>query len=120
LRRGNSQAGNDEVSFGLAAILQAVAHLRGCYRVEAYRTIDVRRFFLGDNPKRKVAKRETINGCRALGIDVQNDDEADAVALWLYACAQIRPQLGLRSSPLFRGVHASSLPGGCANDPASD
>jgi hypothetical protein len=104
LRRGASRAGNDEVAFGLAAIVQGVAHLRAVYDIRAEPTIDVRRFFLGDNPKRAQAKRETVGRCRAFGIAVENDNEADAVALWHFQCAQIRPQLGLRTSPLFAGA----------------
>jgi hypothetical protein len=104
LRRGNSNTGNDEIAYGLAAIVQAVAHLRGVYDVRLARTIDVRRFFLGDNPKRNIAKRETIGRCRALGIHVEDDNQADAIALWHFQCAQIRPQLGLRTSPLFAGA----------------
>jgi hypothetical protein len=50
------------------------------------------------------AKRETIGRCRALGIHVEDDNQADAIALWLFQCAQIRPQLGLRTSPLFAGA----------------
>jgi hypothetical protein len=104
LRRGKSRPGNDETAFGLAAITQAVAHLRGIYDVRQAETKDVRRFFLGDNPKRHIAKRETIGRCRGLGIHVDDDNQADAIALWLFQCAQIRPQLGLRTSPLFAGA----------------
>jgi hypothetical protein len=109
LRRGKdgkpaSGPGNDEISYGLAAIVQAVAHLRGVYDVRQVRTIDVRRFFLGDNPKRKIAKRETVGRCRALGLKVDDDNQADAIALWHFQCAQLRPQLGLRTSPLFAGA----------------
>lgn len=104
LRRGKSKAGNDEVAFGLAAIVQAVAHLRGVYDIRAEATADVRRFFIGNNPKRQIAKRETVGFCRRLGLQVENDNEADAIALWHYQCAQLRPQLGLRTAPLFAGA----------------
>jgi hypothetical protein len=104
LRRGKSNAGNDELAFGLAAIVQAVAYLRGVHDVRQARTIDVRRFFLGYNPKRTVAKRETIGRCHTLGLEVEDDNQADAVATWFYQCAQLQPQFGLRVSPLFAGA----------------
>jgi hypothetical protein len=102
LRRGNSNAGNDELAYGLAAIVRAVARLRGVHDVREARTIDVRRFFLGVNPKRKDAKRQTIECCHALGLEVEDDNQADAVATWFYQCAQLQPQFGLQVSPLFR------------------
>ena len=108
LRRSNGKSasgpGNDEISYGLAAIVQAVAHLRGVYDVRQARVIDIRRFFLGDNPKRNIAKRETVGRCKALGIKVEDDNQADAIALWFFQCAQMRPELGLRTSPLFAGA----------------
>jgi len=109
LRRNASNAGNDEISYGLAAIVQAVAHLRGVYDVRQARVVDIRRFFLGDNPKRKIAKRETIGRCRALGLNVEDDNQADAIALWHFQCAQLRPALGLRTSPLFAGAASGVL-----------
>jgi hypothetical protein len=101
LRRGNSSAGNDELAYGLAAVIKAVALQRGIEDIQQARTIDVRHFFLGVNPKRKDAKRQTIERCHALGLAVNNDNEADACALWHFQCAQLIPQLGLRVSPLF-------------------
>lgn len=104
LRRGRSQAGNDELAYGLPAIVQAVCFLRAIYDVEQRRTIDIRRHFLGDNPKREIAKRETIERCRSLGFTVTDDNAADAVALWFYECAKIDPKTALRTSPLFGAV----------------
>jgi hypothetical protein len=108
LRRGNSAAGNDELAYGLAAVVTAVARQRCVDDIRQARTVDVRRFFLGDNPKRKDAKRQTIERCHALGLAVENDNEADACALWHFQCAQLVPQLGLRVSPLFNRTIALS------------
>jgi hypothetical protein len=101
LRRGASQAGNDELAYGLPAIVQAVAFLRGIYDIRQVRTVEVRRFFIGDNPKRAVGKRETMLHCRALGLPVEDDNAADALAIWFFVCAQIDPTVGLYCSPLF-------------------
>ena len=101
LRRGKSQAGNDELAYGLPAIGQAVAFLRGIHDIRQVRTSDVRHFFIGDNPKREIAKRETVRRCCELGIAVDDDNAADAVATWFFVCAQIDPQVGLHCAPLF-------------------
>jgi hypothetical protein len=101
LRRGRSRPGNDEVSYGLAAIVRAVAYLRKIYKVKQVRTIDVRRHFIGDNPKRDIAKRETVARCLELGIRVADDNAADAVATWFYQCALLRPELALKTTRLF-------------------
>jgi crossover junction endodeoxyribonuclease RuvC len=101
LRRNKSREGNDELAYGLPAIVQAVCFLRGVYDVQQRRTVDVRRFFLGDNPKREIAKRETIGRCVTLGFNVTDDNTADAIALWFYECARIDPRTALRTSPLF-------------------
>jgi hypothetical protein len=101
LRRGASQAGNDELAYGLPAIVQGVAFLRRVNDIREVRTVDVRRFFIGDNPKREIGKRETMRRCRELGLQVEDDNAADAVAIWFFVCAQIEPAIGLHCSPLF-------------------
>jgi hypothetical protein len=39
-----------------------------------------------------------------LVINAQNDHEADAAILFLYACARSNPRLAAAMTPLFRGV----------------
>ena len=101
LRRGNSRAGNDEIAYGLPAIVQAVAFMRGIYEVHTRRTSDVRQHFIGENPKREIGKHMTMMRCRALGFHVVDDNQADAVATWFYECALIDPSQALRATPLF-------------------
>jgi crossover junction endodeoxyribonuclease RuvC len=62
----------------------------------------VRAMFLGSNPKRDVAKPMTIERCIDLGHAVEDDDEADAVALWHYQVSHLRPDLAPKFTPLFR------------------
>jgi hypothetical protein len=39
--------------------------------------------------------------CRAMGWQVADDNEADALATWHYMCSLIEPKLALRPTPLF-------------------
>ena len=98
-----SRKGNDEILYGLPAIMQGVAHLRGIYDVRCAATREVRNFFLGSNPKRDVAKKATVHRCKLLGWNVPDDNAADACALWLYSCSFLDPKQSIRPTPLFSG-----------------
>jgi hypothetical protein len=101
--RGTTNISTTRILFGLPAIMQAVAYLRGVYDVRDAAAKDVRIFFLGNNLRRDAAKAATIKRCRMLGWDVEDDNAADACALWLYACntACASPGIGMRTTPLF-------------------
>jgi len=87
---------------GLHGIARAVAYLRGIYDIEVADVQDVRGHFINERKlKRHIAKRETVEKCRALGWPCEGDDAADALALWSYACGRIDPQTALQVSPLF-------------------
>lgn len=65
-------------------------------------TSEVRAHFLGTNRiKRDEAKAMTMDKCRQLGVDVTNDNEGDAVALWFYQVHHLRPDLAVKHTPLF-------------------
>jgi hypothetical protein len=66
-------------------------------------TSQVRAHFLGSNPKRDEAKAKTMQRCREYGWEVSNDDEADALALWVYQVSHLRPDLAAKLTPLFYG-----------------
>lgn len=67
----------------------------------------VRAHFIGTNRvQRADAKKRTIERCNALGIEVKNDNEADAVALWHYQIAHLRPDLAYKTTPLFQNHSA--------------
>lgn len=102
-RAGRSRAGNDEVAYGLPAILQAVAHLRGIYDIRYAEVSKVRHHFLGHNPKRAIAKPATVRRCQQLGWNVPDDNAGDACAIWMYACAFVDPRVAIRPTPLFSG-----------------
>jgi hypothetical protein len=69
------------VLYGLPAIIGTVAYLRGIYDIRKAETRDVRLHFIGSNPKRAKAKPLVMRQCRAMGWEVQDDNEADALAV---------------------------------------
>lgn len=82
---------------GLAACFIGQAALTG-YWPEAVHLGSVRRHFLGHVPTARTLettkakakpqiKRMVMDRCVSLGWPVANDDEADALAIWDYACA---------------------------------
>jgi dihydroorotase-like cyclic amidohydrolase len=104
LRQGKSREGNDEIAFGLAAVIQAAARVRGVRIMKPAKTISVRAHFINANLKREEAKRATIRRCHTLGIPVADDNQADAVALWFYQSGHLRADLALRTTPLWSGA----------------
>jgi hypothetical protein len=101
-RGGRSRGGNDELAHGLPAIMMAVAHLRGCFEIRHATPKQIRLHFIGENPKREVAKRKTIVRCRQVGWNVEDDNAADACALWSYACglSKFEAMVAPKSQPL--------------------
>ena len=106
--RTNKQT-NDRL-IGLAAIVQAVAQQN---KIELYKhsVSMIRRHFIGTNDfPRKQAKLYTIAKCKELGWAVEDDNQADAAALWQYQCSLIDPIQGLRVSPLFNRRTTTAIP----------
>jgi hypothetical protein len=89
------------VLLGLPAVIEAVAHLAGVYDIREARIDDVRLHLLGTRPKRDVAKMKVLQRLAAMGYDVKDDNAADALAGWLYACAVIAPDKAPQTTPLF-------------------
>lgn len=54
----------------------------------------------GDVQTKARVKREVA----LLGIEFDNDNEADAYVMWAYACALQNPRLAAAYTPLFRGL----------------
>jgi hypothetical protein len=99
---GNTSADVRDRLAGLHGVIRAVAHLRGIYNIAEHSVSDIRRHFLGTHLlKRAQAKQETVERCRQLGWNVEDDNQADACALWSLGASLIRPELSLRLSPLF-------------------
>ena len=87
---------------GLHGIIRGVARRKGVGEISEAAVQDVREHFIGyRNLPRVQAKRAVIDRCQSLGWDVANDNEADACALWSYACALIDPKVALSVMPLF-------------------
>ena len=88
---------------GLPAIVEGVAHLTGHFNVREVRVDDVRKHLLGKRPAAGEAKKAVIARLRALGFDPADDNEADAIAGWLFVCAQVAPDRAPMTDPLFAG-----------------
>lgn len=91
------------VLLGLPAVVEAVAHQTGHHAIREANVHDVRKHLLGGRPAKGDAKREVIASLRGLGFDPADDNEADAIAGWLYAAAQVDPKAAPPTGPLFRG-----------------
>lgn len=101
MKRGNTNVNTTTLLYGLPAVIGAVAYLREVYDVRKADTKSVRMHFLGENPKRAKAKPMLMRQCRVMGWEVEDDNEADALATWHYMCSLIEPKLALRPTPLF-------------------
>lgn len=78
---------------GLPAVVEAAAYLCGVWNVTEARADDVRLFIFGRRLKKAEAKKMVVAKMRSLGYEVTDDDEADAIAGWLYACHLFAPEV---------------------------
>ena len=74
---------------GLVACVKGEAHRRGV-PVVAYYPATIRKYFLGGVPRSSQGqvKALVMAKCRMLGWNVPDNDAADALALWDFACSQ--------------------------------
>lgn len=98
---GKTTSNATTILYGLPAVIGAVAYQRGIFDIRKAETRDVRLHFIGSNPKRATAKPTVMRQCRAMGFDIEDDNEADAIATWSYMCALIDPKLAIKPLPLF-------------------
>jgi hypothetical protein len=89
------------ILFGLPAVVGAAVYISGIFDIRKADTRDVRLHFIGCNPKRAQAKPMVVRQCHAMGFQVYDDNEADALAVWHYMCALLEPKLALAPTPLF-------------------
>lgn len=80
---------------------EMVAHGLGIYDVREVETADVRRYFIGGNPKREEAKKLTMRKCRVLGHEPMDDNAADAIAIFYFMAGAMNPRLAHLSTDLF-------------------
>lgn len=96
---GKTNATTIRLLVGLTAIAEEACFGLDCREAKV---IEVRRHFIGANPKREQAKALTIAACRRLGWAPVDDNAADALALWHYQASVFEPLLSLQTHPLFR------------------
>lgn len=99
--RGTSNVNTTTLLYGLPAVVGAVAYQARVPRILKASTKDVRLHFIGQNPKGHIGKKLVMRQCRVMGWEVDDDNEADALALWSFMCSLIAPELALRPTPLF-------------------
>jgi len=76
---------------GLASVTEELLYSLNKYDIREARVSDVRSHFIGSNRhKRDEAKMLTARRCRQLGWEPQDDNAADALALWDYQVACLR------------------------------
>lgn len=88
--------------FGAAAVVHAVAYMRGCWNVREANVSQVRRHFIGTAH----GKGAVMSKCRVLGWQPRNHNEGDAAALWSFAAAHANPRTAHLVDPLFQGCRS--------------
>ena len=86
---------------GLAFMAGSIASLTNTRYREA-NVSEVRKFILsGSRPPKGEAKNAVMRTVRTLGYSFRDDNEADAIAGWLYSSSLIRPSVGHQTAPIF-------------------
>lgn len=94
-----------EMLVGLAFMAEVVSKSLHIPTVRAH-VQTVRRHLLGNGRPRN-PKRAVIDRCRLLGWAPKNDNEADAMALWLHTKARLDRTFRIETgTPLFAGARA--------------
>jgi len=89
---------------GLTAIAEATVHRMGVRTIYECDVRDIRKHLLGKQPAKGQAKEEVMQYLRYTGWTPRDDNEADAIAGWLYVEAILSPQDGARRIPMFSRV----------------
>lgn len=88
------------ILIGMPGVVEAVCNLTGTPVREAT-SGDVRMHMIGCRPKKDAAKPMVIAKARELGFDPQDDDAADAIMIWHYACSMLAPKEARDTTPLM-------------------
>jgi hypothetical protein len=97
---------------GAIGVLECAASRAEIEDIGSFDVQDARQHFLGQRrfPKGKngksAAKDMVLRQCEILGIEVHDDNSADAVAGWSYCCALANPRIAHHVTPLFIGKSA--------------
>lgn len=89
------------ILLGLPFLVETIAEARGIYRLREAGVQDVRKHFCG-TPRPKDKKAAVLARCRQLRWDPVDDNAADALALWDFACAIEAPGVAIATAPLFQ------------------
>ena len=100
-KRGSTTTDTTSLLYGLPAVVGLAAYQAGIYDIRKAEVRAVRMHFLNCNPKRAEAKAMTVKQCNVMGWQVEDDNEADALATWSYMCALLEPRQAMRPTPLF-------------------
>lgn len=84
LMHGKRRPGTARKLIGLCAVTEELLYTLGRYDVREAQVSAVRCHFIGRNYRRAMAKALTTKRCRQLGWAPQDDNAADALALWDY------------------------------------
>lgn len=71
---------------GLCGVVEAVAHQTGHFNLSQVSVHDARHFLVGKRPPKGEGKAMAMRALRMQGFAFTDDNEADAIAGWLYAC----------------------------------
>jgi len=93
------------LTFGLSMIAEGVAYRMGVRTIREANLNSIRKGMMGFVPRGKGTdvKRAVTDHVRSLGYDPQDDNAADAILGWLYACSLIDQRAGVETAPLFAG-----------------
>lgn len=88
------------ILLGLPFLVETISEARGVYKLREAGVQDVRKHFCG-NARPKDKKQAVLARCRQLGWQPEDDNAADALALWDFACAKEAPGVAIATAPLF-------------------
>lgn len=86
---------------GMPAIVEGLAYQTGHHRLMEASVHDVRQHLLGGRPPKGDAKRVVMDRLRVLGYAPRDDNEGDALALWLYSTALASSRIAQMTTPMF-------------------
>lgn len=89
------------ILLGLPFLVETVAEARGIFKLREAGVQDVRKHFCG-TPRPADKKAAVLARCRQLGWRPEDDNAADALALWDFACAIEAPGAAIATAPLFQ------------------
>lgn len=93
------------ILLGLPFLVETIAEARGIFKLREAGVQDVRKHFCG-TPRPKDKKAAVLARCRQLRWNPEDDNAADALALWDFACAVEAPGAAIATAPLFQPAPA--------------